>query len=158
MTPTSKLMAKPFVTRLETAGGIAFGAAIAVSPLVIRLRGIPIAVSPCDILMALSALLCTPSLFHRAAGRVPLEAVTPALPLIAVSALSAVATGNLGGGAPDIIQLCLYGGLAAIGSAVVSKTTAGCRSFKIRYSRRFSHICLRPFIASAERRTCTPAV
>lgn len=117
-------MAKPFVTRLETAGGIAFGAAIAVSPLVIRLRGIPIAVSPCDILMALSALLCTPSLLHRAAGRVPLEAVTPALPLIAVSALSAVATGNLGGGLPDIIQLCLYGGLAAIGSAVVSKTTA----------------------------------
>lgn len=122
---------RPLADTLETAGTIAFCMAIATSPLVIRCSLLPTAVSPCDILVALSASLFIAASPFRVTPRDLSQVLRPVLPLIAVTVLSALASENARQGVPDTLQLCLYGGVATCLGWRVSNHDRGYRLLRL---------------------------
>jgi len=97
-----------WTAQLEGCGAAAFCAAIIASPLGWKLPVGLAAVLPCDALMAAGAVFFLPA-FLRAFPS-SWRPVGPCLPLLGVASVSALAGGNVGNGARELIQLALYAG------------------------------------------------
>jgi hypothetical protein len=96
--------------RIEKIGALAFCAAVAASPIGLKIPLGVAAVSPCDMLAAAGAVLFLPSfvLSLPDCGRASWRVMCPVLPLMCVAAISALSGGNVLGGAREVAQLGLY--------------------------------------------------